>query len=134
MTLDPAFWELVLKVVHAIMTGAVGIYVWLMKRAQISADRFRELEQNIGARLEERDRQLHDMGQNLGDRLDEQDRRLSRVETACGYAPTHSDLGKMYKQMNDISGQVKQLSGGVEALRESVGLIHEHLLNRGGGR
>ncbi|MDX9785460.1 MAG: DUF2730 family protein [Desulfobacterales bacterium] len=113
MTRDLAFWALIFNVANSALTFIVGAFVWLMKRAQISIDRFRAVEHGIGLRL------------------DDHDQRLIKVEAACGYAPTHTDLGKMYARMNDISGQVKQLTGGVDALKASVELIHEHLLNGG---
>lgn len=116
MTQILAFWALIFQIAHALLTGAVGFYVYLMKRSQVSADRLTAMERSIGTRL------------------DGHDKRLSKVEAACLYAPTHQDLGKIYERINEVSGQVKKLNGGMEGISASVTLIHEHLLNRSGGR
>lgn len=111
-----ALYALIFNIAHAMMTGAVGFYVWLVKKAQIGEERLVRMEKKIGSRL------------------DEHDHRLSKVEAACIYSPTHKDLGKIYERINEMSCQVNGMSGAVTALQESVNLIHEHLLNRNGGR
>jgi hypothetical protein len=107
-------WRFGFDILQFVLTGVVGFYVYLSNRQRISSARLRKMEDHIDTRL------------------DDHDQRLTRVEAACGHAPTHEHLGQMYERMNGISGQVEKLTGKVEGLQEGVQMIHEHLLKNGG--
>lgn len=115
MTDNLMFWALMFQIIHALITCAVGLHIRIMKREQISNEKLDAFEKSIGKRLA-----LHDT-------------RLSKVEAACMYGPTHKDLEKIYDRINGVSEQVNKLVGGVQALDNTVDILHQYLMNEKNG-
>lgn len=57
--------------------------------------------------------------------------RLARIETEAKHAPTHEDLGKIYKEINSTNKHVQEMSGEFRSAKHTLDLIHQHLLTRG---
>lgn len=57
--------------------------------------------------------------------------RLTKIETDASHAPTHEDLGKIYKEINSTNKHVQEMSGEFRSAKHTLDLIHQHLLNRG---
>jgi hypothetical protein len=93
-------------------TGLIGFYVWISNRHRITRSRIESLEAGIDSRIS-----------NL-------DSRITRVESGIGNMPSHSDIGKIYDRVDEVHGDLQQVIGGQQALRRTVELIQEHLLNQ----
>ncbi|WP_027366946.1 DUF2730 family protein [Desulfocurvibacter africanus] len=59
------------------------------------------------------------------------EKRLSRVESDSSHAPRHGDLSKIYERLNAVAGTVADQGGELRAIRRSLDLINQHLLNKG---
>lgn len=103
------FW---FDMVQWVLTLGVGLYVWQNQRHQVSLDRIEKLEALLG---------------NLNDRHHD---RLARIEEQLKYIPTHHDIGGVYKRVDDVHGDVRQLMGRFDGMQQSLSLIHSHLLEK----
>jgi hypothetical protein len=61
----------------------------------------------------------------------ELENRLTQIETEARHAPTHDDLGKIYREINSTNKNVQEMSGEFRSAKHTLDLIHQHLLNRG---
>lgn len=103
------FW---FDVVQVVGTIAIGVYVWLANRQRVTTQSIRQLEHDVD------------------ERLDDHGTRLSRLEEEVRHLPTHNDIGGVFKRIDQIHGDLKELTGAMSGLRRAVDLINDHLLNR----
>jgi hypothetical protein len=106
-------WRLYFEIAQFILTGAVGVYVYLTNRDKVTNDRIGKLQEDLDEKLE-----------NHGE-------RIARLETKSEKALTHNDLSELYKKVNDINGSVSTLTGEFVGVRNLLSTIHNHLLNGG---
>ena len=99
------FW---LAVAVALEGIVVGVYTWVSNRDKAQAEDIKEVK---------------------GD-LQKLETRVTRLEAG---SISHEDLSKVYDRINDVGNAVSGLDEAITGLRESVGLIHQHLLNSNGG-
>ncbi len=115
------FW---FDIAQFVLTGMIAVYVWISKRDSVNNKRFTVLEKDLSTSLD-------DLEKKVDARMDNHSERITKVETECDHAPSHADLGQVYDRINEVSDQVANLTGGMEALKRSVDMIHQHLLNEG---
>jgi hypothetical protein len=58
------------------------------------------------------------------------DTRITRVEQDIKNHPGHTDIGRVFRRIEDVRGEMKEISGSMKALNRAVDLINEHLINR----
>ena len=109
--MDYALIRLFIDIVQFVITGGVGIYVYVVNRHRVTATRIAQLEQNLDLRLD-------DYGE-----------RLARLEQDARHAPSHDDLKRVHQRLDTVSGELKQLNGEFAGARRTLELIHEFLLN-----
>lgn len=62
---------------------------------------------------------------------DELGKRIAEIESDSKHAPKHGDLSKIYERLNTVAGKVDDQGGELRAIRRSLDLINQHLLNQG---
>lgn len=62
---------------------------------------------------------------------DDIDKRLLRIEESIKHMPTHSDLTRLHKRMDDINSQLQQIAGSMNGHGHTLRLIEQHLLTVG---
>ena len=102
-----AAWKLGFDLLQWLFTIVVGIYVWLAGKEN--------------AMKKDTD--------NLKDSVTGMDRRVSRLE---GGSIDKQDLEAMYKNLNAVAGEVRELTGELKGMSGTVHVIHDHLMNKGG--
>ncbi len=119
MSLDYVAWRFWWDLVQTGATLAVGAYVWFVNRDRVTHSRITVLEQTVDKRL------------------DGAEARLAKVEADCGHLPKHGDLARVYDRINGVAGKVgdvgsavSELGGEMRAMRRSIDLINQHLINR----
>ena len=118
----------VVDVVLFAVTGAVSIYLYLIKKSQVNASRLSELEKQVNdqhtALEKETQGQLNAMSE-----------RMARVE---GSRPTleklGQDVGKVHKRIDETKELVSRLQGEFHASKRTLDLIHQYLLHQGKDR
>ncbi len=100
-----------IEILHASVTTVLAIFVWLLSRQHVTAERISQLEADID------------------ERLDKHGDRLTRLEVSAGAAPTHEDLKRLHQRLDSLNGELHNLTGQFKITNETLLLIHEHLLN-----
>jgi hypothetical protein len=59
------------------------------------------------------------------------DKRLLRIEEGIKHMPTHGDLTRLHKRMDDINSQLQQIAGSMNGHGHTLRLIEQHLLTDG---
>ncbi|MCG8470538.1 MAG: hypothetical protein MI742_01610 [Desulfobacterales bacterium] len=90
-----------------VTTLLVGLYVWIANKAQATVNEVNRVKSGMGA-LEN---------------------RIIKLETAIKTVPSHDDLAAVYERINDVAENVAELSGKMDGVQGSLGMIHDHLLN-----
>ncbi len=107
------FW---FNVVQFLITGILGVYVYVVARTRATTDKIRLLEGEMYARTNRHADQL------------------ARLETNANHAPTHEDIQQindsLSRRLDTLHGDIAKLSGIIEGLSRNVALMNEHLLNR----
>lgn len=107
---ETKFW---FTVAQWITTVLLWLYVWNVNRNRVTDTRIRELEQN------------------MGDKLDRHADRIARLEQDVRHAPSHEDLKRLHSRLDEVGGQVRELKGEFQGARHTLELIHQHMLDGG---
>lgn len=101
------FW---LALFQFLVTGGLAVWVGVIARTRLNAKRIREHEDAVDARL------------------DNVERMLVRLEERTKHAPDSESVGKLHARLDELSSTTAKLTGAVGAWKESLALVHEHLL------
>lgn len=104
-------WRFWLYFVQVALWVATGIYLFFSRRSAVRSAQFENLKNEMAKKL------------------DDHEARIVRVESSCAGAPDHDDLSKVYDSVNALAATVNQMVGGMDALKGSVDLMHQYLLN-----
>lgn len=101
------FW---LALFQFLVTGGLAVWVGVIARTRYNAKRIREHEDAVDARL------------------DNVERLLARLEERTKQAPDSASIGKLHARLDALGATTATLTGAVGAWKESLAMIHEHLL------
>lgn len=87
------------------LTWGIGFYVHIVNKNKATNDRIERMESEFHQRLI-----LHS-------------ERLGRTEAQLAVVPTHDDLGKLYRELNETSNQVSRLAGEVSHMNDNLRLL-----------
>lgn len=57
------------------------------------------------------------------------DNRLVHMEERTKHMPSHEDLRRVHKRMDDMNGELQAVASTVRATSHTVNLIHQHLMS-----
>lgn len=100
------------QVLQFLLTGGIGIYVYMTNKDKVTNDRITDLEKDI-------DKKSDDHGE-----------RIAKLEARVEKAPTHDDLAKLHEKINEVSACVNRLEGEFIGASRTLQLIHETLMER----
>ncbi|MDF0377682.1 hypothetical protein [Methylophilus sp. YYY-1] len=100
------------QVLQFLVTGAIGVYVYMSKKDIVTNERIGKLENDIDQKI------------------DQHGERIARLEAKAEKAPTHEDIGKVYDKINQVSDCVSRLEGEFAGATRTLQLIHETLMER----
>ena len=105
--------KLIFSVAQFLLTGGVGIYVYISNKNKVTNDRITTLEGDIDTKLD-----------NHGE-------RVATLEVEIRKAPSHKDLSSIHEKINRVSEGVNALNGEFGGVRRLLDTIHQHLLSGG---
>ncbi len=108
--------QILVDVAQFVVTGAIGVYVYLVNKNAATNARIDQTEKNVDGRL------------------DNHEQRLSRVEAHVEQLPAHDDLTAVRSDIAATRQSVENVSGQLSQLVNQVGLIQEHLLREARAR
>lgn len=100
------------QVLQFLLTGGIGIYVYLSGKDTVTNSRITKLEDDIDSKI------------------NTQGERIAKIEARAEKAPTHDDLARLYDKINKQSECLKRLEGEFEGVKRTLQLIHETLMER----
>lgn len=97
-----------------VLTWGIGFYVHLVSKNKATNDRMERMETDFQGRL-----MAH--GERLG-----------RTEAQLAVVPTHEDLGKLYRELNETANQVSRLAGEVSHMNDNLRLLLHNMSTQHG--
>ena len=90
---------------NIVLTWGLGFYVHLVNKNKATNDRIDTLVADLQTRL----------------RL--QAEAISRMDALINVVPTHDDLGKLYRELNETSQQVSRMAGEMSQMNSNMRLL-----------
>lgn len=101
------------QILQFVLTGGIGIYVYLSSRHNVTNERIGKLEDD------------------LDEKLDGQGERIAKLEALSEAAPNHGDISKVYESLNALAGTVNQLVGENRGQSDTLKLILNQITAKG---
>lgn len=96
------------------LSWGLGFYVHIISKSKVINDRIERAEAEFHQRFI-----LHS-------------ERIGRAEAQLAVVPTHDDLGKLYRELNETSNQVSRLAGEISHMNDNLRLLlHNMSAQRG---
>lgn len=108
--LDLETAKFLFQVLSFLLTGCIGIYVFLTNKNRATNERLNKLEDD------------------MGNRLDGMGERLAVLEARIEGAIKHNDLEKMHEKINSFAQDMNLLRGEFSRARDLLDTIHNHML------
>jgi hypothetical protein len=110
MGIDIELAKFLFQVLTFLMTGGIGIYVYLSNKDKVTNDRIGKLEDDLDLKL---------------------DGHGERIATLESSAIKHRDLAELHEKINSVSGDMKTLSGEFSAVRNLLMMLNEYMVKGG---
>lgn len=101
------------QVLQFLLTGGIGIYVYLSNKDKVTNDRIGKLEDDLDAKM------------------DGHIERIVALETRADTSLTHNDLADIHEKINKIGTDISSLSGEFTGVSNLLNTLHRYLLNGG---
>lgn len=108
--MDLELAKFLFQVLTFLMTGGIGIYVYLSNKDKVTNDRIGKLEED------------------LDEKLDGHGERIASLESS---AIRHKDLAELHEKINSVSGDVKTLAGEFTGVRNLLMMLNEYMVKGG---
>ena len=109
--MDYEAWRFWIDILQAVLTAAIGVYVWLVNRTRVNAARIRKMEDDFDRRL------------------DDAEQRLTKVESNIEHGPGRADLKRIHERVDETAKEVHLLTGEFQSVKGTLELIHQFLLS-----
>ncbi|MEX0732857.1 MAG: DUF2730 family protein [Aquisalimonadaceae bacterium] len=96
----------------------MGVYTWWTSRNHVTAAAIAKVDERVA---------------KVDKRMTDSESRIRDVERQVKGLPTHHHLSEMHEKVNAVAGTMNQLLGEQRQMNHTLRLLHEHLLNSGGG-
>ncbi len=111
--------KFVFNVLQFLLTGGIGIYVYISNKQRVTTNRIQEMETEID------------------DRLDDHNGRIASIEATIKHQPTTKDIEAVRDLVARVGGDVRALQSDFSGLRElikpmqhTINLVNDYLLNK----
>ena len=111
--MDLELAKFLFQVLTFLMTGGIGIYVYLSNKDKVTNDRIGKLEEDLDVKL------------------DGHIERIVALETKAASSLTHNDLADIHEKINKIGTDISTLSGKFNGVSNLLDTLHNYLLNGG---
>lgn len=91
------------------LTWGIGFYVHLVSKNKAATDRMDAIETDLKSRLTQHSE------------------RIGRHDVMFAVVPTHDDLGKLYRELNETANQVSRLAGEMSQMNDSLRMLLQNM-------
>lgn len=106
---------LAISAANFVLTWGVALYMYLANKNKVTNERITSLQEDFDGKL------------------DDHATRIARLEEQAKMAPTHDDLGELYKRINSVDSAVSKMNGTLESVDASLRALTSELMKRGLG-
>lgn len=124
MNLDYSALEFWLKASAVVAQVLTFIWLFWINKSKATNARIGELGKATNVKIGE-------LEKSTTEELKKMALRLERLEADAKHAPTHEDLKRIHGRMDESMGETRELGGKLDAVIRTLGLIEEHLINKG---
>lgn len=111
--MDMELAKFLFQVLQTLLTGGIGIYVYLSNKNRVTNDRISLLQNDVDSRL------------------DDHSERLARQEAAAEKSPTHTDLSALHEKVNAVAREVSGMAGELKGISDGMRLILSSIAGKG---
>jgi len=111
--MDLELAKFLFQVLTFLMTGGIGIYVYLSNKDRVTNDRIGKLEDD------------------LDEKLAGHAERISKLESHIEAAPTHGHLGDLYGKIHAVDTKVSSQGGKLESIDATLRMILSRITEKG---
>lgn len=122
--MDIEMAKFLFQVLTFLMTGGIGIYVYLSNKDKVTNDRIDALEGDLTTKISDNEKDNKIQFTNHGE-------RISTLESASKLAPDHADIAKVYESLNTLAATVNQLVGENRGQSDTLKLILNQITAKG---
>lgn len=127
--------KLAVQIGQFLLTGGVGIYVYMSNKDKVTNTRITELERATNASIktyeQDSDTRIQTLEESIDKRLGDHAVRIARLEERAENAPTHDDLGELHEKINGVNEHLKTMSGEFTSFKGLLITIHDYILKGG---
>ena len=140
-------WKFYLDLLQMIGTVGVAMYVWWSNREKVTSRRFAALENEVAARVKLtdldkvralRDQKCAEHKQDMKEftngnltRLGDAEKKIERIGSEIRNLPQHRHIMDLSTRIEQLHGDVHEVSGSLKGISRAVDLMNEFLINRG---
>lgn len=130
--LDAADWQFVWNVGQSLLTGAIGLYIYLSQREQVRRVALDSLESDVDGRLDQIDGRLTKIEANMtasprASHCMAESQRIATLEEALRGAVKATDLAMVNRSIAAVDKEVAELRGEVKGINHLLQTIDQHL-------
>lgn len=101
------------QILQFLLTGGIGIYVYLTAKNRVTNERISVLENDLDTKL------------------DSHGERIASLEASAKGAPTHNDLSAIHEKINKVGGDVREMAGALRGVNDNLQLLLKRITERG---
>ena len=126
MTLDELkFWSMVgFQIINALASSGLWLYLRY-------GDRNKQVDQKIEGVKDAINKGLTNARRENDLRADGLEQRLAKVEVQLANAPTHQDLAAIHEKLNETAGAMRELTGTVKGMNDTLKLMLAQVAQKG---
>lgn len=122
--------KFVFNVLQFLLTGGIGIYVYISNKQRVTRDRVEAVASEINNKLGK-------METETDLRLDDHTERIAGIEATIRHQPTTKDIEAVRDLVARVGGDVRALEGKIngvvgliDPMQKTLQLVNEYLLNK----
>lgn len=122
------FW---FDVLQTVLIAAVGLHQYLITRQRVTTKAFGDLRTHIDESIKKLEDDMEVRHEQLDRRIGANEGDFKTLDGELRHMPSHDDLKNIHKRIDAVGAQVSTVGGTVQAMNNTLSIIHEHLINGG---
>lgn len=133
-SLTAADWQLVWNIGQSLLTGAIGVYLYLSQREQVRRVALDNLEHDVDSRLDQINDRLTRIEAGLSEvpnwrACHQESQRVAILEEAYRGAIKAVDLNRVHARIDQVDKELAELRGETKGIQHLLQTIDQYLRN-----
>ncbi len=118
------------NVTTTVLVSLVSIQTYLVKKHAATISSIDRVESHLDAKIKSQDTVFNHADEAIKTKIEALGNRVTALETVITKVPTHDDLSKIYREMNDLNSAFRTLAGEFKQVSQSLDRIYQAELGR----